>query len=70
MVKLGMSPENAIRAATYSAAQLLGLEKEIGSVEAGKAADLVAVSADPLADVTTLEHVTFVMKGGQVVRRP
>jgi imidazolonepropionase-like amidohydrolase len=70
MVKLGMSPAGAIRSATLGAAQLLGLEKEIGSVEAGKAADLVAVQGDPLTDVTVLEHVSFVMKGGKVVKKP
>ena len=70
MVGLGMGPMGAIRAATFSAAEVLGLEKEIGSVEVGKAADIVAVAADPLQDVRALERVHFVMKAGQVVKAP
>jgi imidazolonepropionase-like amidohydrolase len=70
MVKLGMSPLGAIRAATYSAAEVLGISAEVGSIEAGKQADLVAVAGDPLADVTLLEHVGFVMKDGRIVKRP
>jgi imidazolonepropionase-like amidohydrolase len=68
MVKFGMTPAAAIRAATSVAADLLGWQDRVGSIEGGKFADLIAVSGDPLADVTELERVKFVMKGGQVVR--
>jgi imidazolonepropionase-like amidohydrolase len=68
MVKYGMTPAQAIRAATSSAADLLGRSKDVGSVEAGKYADLIAVSSDPLADVRALENVSFVMKGGVVYK--
>ena len=68
MVKLGMTPLAAIQAATVNDADLLGWSDKVGTVEAGKFADLIAVDGDPLADVTTLERVRFVMKGGEVVR--
>jgi imidazolonepropionase-like amidohydrolase len=68
MVKYGMPPIEAIRAATMNAAELMGWSDRIGSLEPGKLADLIAVDGDPLADVTVLEHVRVVMKGGQVVR--
>ncbi len=67
MVKYGMTPATAIHAATVNAATLLGLEKEIGTLEPGKQADLIAVAGDPLADVTVLKQVGFVMKGGEIV---
>jgi imidazolonepropionase-like amidohydrolase len=66
MVKFGMTPAQAIRAATSSAAELLGVKDSLGSVEAGKLADIVAVPGDPLSDVTIMEKVDFVMKGGTV----
>jgi imidazolonepropionase-like amidohydrolase len=66
MVKYGMTPEQALRAATVVAAELLGWGDRLGSVEPGKLADIVAVPGDPLADVTRLEHVAFVMKGGVI----
>lgn len=65
----GMRPLDAITAATMGGARLLGWEKRIGSIEAGKFADLIAVPGDPLADLTRLEHVTFVMKDGKVYKR-
>ena len=68
LVKHGLTPAAAIRAATVNAATLLGLEKEIGTLEPGKRADLIAVAGDPLADVTVLKAVSFVMKDGVVVR--
>jgi imidazolonepropionase-like amidohydrolase len=68
MVKYGMTPAQAIRAATSNAADLIGRSKDVGTVEAGKYADLIAVSSDPLQDVRTLENVGFVMKGGEVVK--
>jgi imidazolonepropionase-like amidohydrolase len=66
-VELGMSPIEAIRTATTNAAELLGLTGQIGVVEKGAYADLVAVAGDPLADVTVLERVDWVMKDGRVV---
>jgi imidazolonepropionase-like amidohydrolase len=68
MVQYGMTPMQAIRAATVDAAELLGWSDRVGSVEPGKYADLIAVSGDPLADVRALENVGFVMKGGEVVK--
>jgi len=66
MTKLGMSPLEAIRAATTNAAELMGWQDKVGSIEAGKYADVIAVSGDPLADIGELEHVKFVMKGGAI----
>jgi imidazolonepropionase-like amidohydrolase len=68
MVKFGMTPAQAIRAATSNAADLLGRSKDVGTVEAGKYADLIAVGADPLQDVRALENVGWVMKGGVVYK--
>jgi imidazolonepropionase-like amidohydrolase len=68
MVKLGLTPLQAIQAATVNAADLLGWPGKVGSLERGAWADIVAVDGDPLKDVTTLEHVKFVMKGGEVVK--
>jgi imidazolonepropionase-like amidohydrolase len=70
MVKWGMTPMQAIRAATVEAATLLGAQDKVGTIEPGKFADIVAVRGDPLADITTLERVDFVMKGGVVYRKP
>ncbi|HST09504.1 MAG TPA: amidohydrolase family protein [Terriglobales bacterium] len=70
MVKYGMTSMQAIQAATSSAADLLGHSKEIGSVKPGKFADLIAVSRDPLQDVSVLENVEFVMKDGVVYKHP
>jgi imidazolonepropionase-like amidohydrolase len=68
MVKFGMTPIQVLRAATIVNAQMLGWDAEIGSIEPGKFADFVAVCGDPLTDITELERVKFVMKGGQVMR--
>ena len=68
MVKLGLTPLQAIQAATVNAADLLGWSGKVGTLEPGAWADIVAVDGDPLKDVTTLERVKFVMKGGEVVR--
>ncbi|HEY0629680.1 MAG TPA: amidohydrolase family protein [Sphingomicrobium sp.] len=67
MVKNGMPPVEAIKAATVNAADLLGLGQEVGTIEAGKSADIVAVTGDPLTDVTVLKRVEFVMARGDVV---
>ena len=69
MVKYGMTPMQAIQAATSSAADLLGHSKEIGSIKPGKYADIIAVAGDPLQDVSLLENVQFVMKDGKVYRQ-
>lgn len=68
MVKYGLTPMQAIQAATLSAADLIGWSDRVGSIEPGKFADLVAVQGDPLTDVSVLERVGFVMKGGAVVK--
>lgn len=68
MTRYGMSPLEAIRSATINAADLLGWSDDIGLLEPGKYADIIAVDASPLADIKQLEHVKFVMKGGEVVR--
>jgi imidazolonepropionase-like amidohydrolase len=68
MVKLGLTPLQSIQAATINAADLLGWSDKIGTLEAGKWADIIAVDGDPLQDVTTLEKVKFVMKSGEVVK--
>ena len=68
MVRHGMTPAAAIVAATVNAADLLGVSQEVGTLEPGKAADIIAVSGDPLRDVTTLKSVRFVMKGGVVAK--
>jgi hypothetical protein len=64
----GMPPLDVIRAITSSAAEMLGWQDRVGAIEAGKFADMVAVAGDPIADITELERVRFVMKDGQVVR--
>ena len=67
-VKLGMSPIQAIQTATVNAADLLGWSEQVGTLEAGKWADLIAVDGDPTRDVSVLERVRFVMKGGKVYK--
>jgi imidazolonepropionase-like amidohydrolase len=67
MVRRGFTPLEAIRAATISAADLIGAD-DVGVAEPGRYADLIAVRGDPLSDVTALQVVTFVMKGGQIVK--
>lgn len=68
MVRYGMAPMQAIQSATIVAADLLEQPNDMGAIEAGKYADIVAVAGDPLRDITRLEHLDFVMKGGEVVR--
>src|SRR5271166_4144887 len=68
-VKYGMTPAQALRSATTTAAELLGMQDKIGSLEPGKLADVVAVPGDPMADVTQFERVNFVMKDGKIYKR-
>jgi imidazolonepropionase-like amidohydrolase len=68
LVKYGMTPAQAIQTATTVAAEMMGWQDRIGSIEKGRFADIIAVAGDPLSDITELERVKFVMKGGQVVR--
>jgi imidazolonepropionase-like amidohydrolase len=68
LVKFGMTPAQAMQAATSVAAEMMGWQDQIGSIEKGKFADIAAVAGDPLKDIKELEHVGFVMKGGQVIR--
>ena len=63
-----MPAMEAIKAATWNAADLIGDTADIGTVQPGRYADIIAVAGDPLQDVTVLEHVGFVMKGGQVYK--
>jgi imidazolonepropionase-like amidohydrolase len=68
MVDAGMTPMQAIKAATVVASEMLGMQDKLGSIEPGKFADIVAVPGDPLGDITILEHVGFVMKDGKVYK--
>ena len=68
MVKLGLTPYRRFRLRPINAADLLGWSGKVGTLEPGAWADIVAVDGDPVKDVTTLEHVKFVMKGGEVVK--
>ena len=67
MVEYGMTPMEAIQAATRNAAQALGREADVGAIAVGRYGDIVAVAGDPLADVRQLESVDVVIKGGEVV---
>ncbi len=66
----GMTAMQAIQSATRVAADLLGMSDQLGTLEAGKLADIVAVPGNPLNDITAMERVSFVMKNGEVYRRP
>jgi imidazolonepropionase-like amidohydrolase len=68
MTKLGLTPIEAIRTATIAAAELMGWQDKVGSIEPGKYADIIAVQGDPLSDINVLQHVGFVMKGGDVIK--
>jgi imidazolonepropionase-like amidohydrolase len=69
LVAAGVSPVDAIYSATGAAAQLLGASEDVGSVQAGRFADIIAVDGDPLEDITELQRVRFVMKGGEVLKQ-
>jgi len=68
MVKHGMTPAQAIQSATLTSSTMMGWQDKVGTLEKGKFADVVAVSGDPLQDITELQHVKFVMKGGEVIK--
>jgi imidazolonepropionase-like amidohydrolase len=68
MVRFGMTPAQALCSATQRAAELMAWQDRVGSLERAKFADVIAVSGDPLSDITELERVKFVMKGGVVVK--
>lgn len=68
LVRAGMTPLQTLQAATMSGAELIGMSKDIGTIEAGKYADIIAVKGDPLRDMSAMEQVTFVMKGGVVTK--
>jgi imidazolonepropionase-like amidohydrolase len=70
LVRGGMTPGAAVRAATMTAAEVIGWSDRVGTLEVGRLADIVAVEGDPLADIAALDAVTFVMKGGVVIRKP
>jgi imidazolonepropionase-like amidohydrolase len=70
MVKFGMTPAQALKSATATASELLGMQDKVGTIEVGKLADIVAAPGDPLADVSLMEKVDFVMKGGVVYKKP
>lgn len=68
MVKYGMTPIQSIQAATINAANLMGWNDRMGSISAGKFAEIIAIDGDPLSDVTLLSKMKFVMKGGNVIK--
>lgn len=68
MVEAGMTPIDAIRSATYHGARLLKVDTQLGTIEPGKLADLVAVKGNPLKDIGLMQHISFVMKDGQVIK--
>ena len=69
MVEYGMTPMQAIQSATRNAAEALGRTRDVGAIEVGRYADIIAVDGDPLADVRQLEDVDAVIKGGELVKR-
>lgn len=69
MVDLGMSPIDALKSATATDAELLGIAQKVGTLERGKLADVIAVPGDPTADITATERVSFVMKEGRIIRQ-
>ena len=68
MTEVGMPTMEAIKSATMTGATVLGMQDQIGSIEAGKLADIIATDDNPLEDVTTLERVSFVMKDGVIYK--
>ena len=70
LVHGGMTPLGALQAATINGAELLGKQNDVGTLESGHYADMIAVKGDPLSDITVMEHVPFVMQGGKIVKNP
>ena len=70
MVKWGMTPLQALQAATVNAAEALGRSQDVGAIAVGRYGDMVAVAGDPLADMALLQSIGFVMKNGEVVKTP
>jgi imidazolonepropionase-like amidohydrolase len=70
LVRGGLSTLGALQAATINAATMLGKDRDVGTIEPGRYADIVAVNGDPLADITVMEHVEFVMQGGKIIKDP
>jgi imidazolonepropionase-like amidohydrolase len=70
MTKWGMTPMQAIQAATANAAEALGRPADVGAIAVGRYGDLIAVAGDPLSDIARLQSVGFVMKGGDIVKMP
>ena len=68
MTRRGLTTLEAIRAATTTAADLIGWPKVVGTVEVGKFADLIAMQGDPIADIAVLQRVKFVMKSGRIIK--
>jgi len=68
MTDLGMSPLDALKSATASDAELIGISQKLGTLEKGKLADLIAMPGDPTQDITATERVSFVMKEGKIIR--
>ncbi len=68
LVKWGATPAYALKMATTTNAEIVGMQDSIGAIEKGKFADIIAVSGDPLADITEMQRVKFVMKGGHVIK--
>jgi len=66
--RAGLTPVKAIQSGTMINAKAMGWQQQIGSIEKGKFADLIAVSGDPIADITELQRVKFVMRGGKIIR--
>jgi imidazolonepropionase-like amidohydrolase len=68
MVRFGMTPMQTLQAASINGATLLGQQQNIGSLSIGSYADIIAVKGDPIKDISVLENVSFVMKGGEVIK--
>jgi imidazolonepropionase-like amidohydrolase len=69
MVKWGMTPAQALRSVTVGGAELMQMQNDIGTVDAGKFADVIAVQGNPLADISVMQKINFVMKGGVVFKK-